>query len=308
MYIVRCSDPYRILWCKTPRLAPNIAPHVSLGLRVDRSGYHPTRSWLVPGLSASCRPDVLADDLPGCVSRVAADLRRVSMDRTCGRDRARRDDRLRGDRSRRAGAGQPWSGGDGIVPGDLCRCFSVLLLSAATRSAAAATPRIPILVVMIVLPLLAFIVAVGLVQSPLDAVRQRQLPPGLPRAMAAGSPALDCANAVQRSRAGLSARQRRAVLPVADAAVPRRSPARIGQLPFLLLGAASLYAVARRCGARPGHAAYAPFFFVLARPVVEQAVGADVDLVCGGDVSRGDPSRDRGGRHATRRATGCCGA
>jgi hypothetical protein len=56
--------------------------------------------------------------------------------------------------------------------------------------------------------------------------------------------------------------------------------ARIGQLPFLLLGAASLYAVARRCGARPGNAAYAPFFFVLARPVVEQAVGADVDLVC----------------------------
>ena len=30
----------------------------------------------------------------------------------------------------------------------------------------------------------------------------------------------------------------------------------------------------------PDHAAYAPLFFLLARPVVEQAVGADVDLVC----------------------------
>jgi hypothetical protein len=56
--------------------------------------------------------------------------------------------------------------------------------------------------------------------------------------------------------------------------------ARVGQLPFLALGSVALYAVARRCGARADHAAYAPLFFTLTRPVVEQAAGADVDLVC----------------------------
>jgi len=56
--------------------------------------------------------------------------------------------------------------------------------------------------------------------------------------------------------------------------------ARIGQLPFLLLGGTALYAIARRSGATPVHAVYAPVFLVLVRPVVEQAVGADVDLIC----------------------------
>src|SRR5580765_1805605 len=56
--------------------------------------------------------------------------------------------------------------------------------------------------------------------------------------------------------------------------------ARIGQVPFLLLAGTALYAIARRSGVAPAHAAYAPLFLFLARPVVEQAVGADVDLVC----------------------------
>jgi hypothetical protein len=56
--------------------------------------------------------------------------------------------------------------------------------------------------------------------------------------------------------------------------------ARIGQLPFYLLGGITLYALARRMGARPAHAVYAPAFFFLSKPIVEQAVGADVDLIC----------------------------
>jgi len=56
--------------------------------------------------------------------------------------------------------------------------------------------------------------------------------------------------------------------------------ARVGQLPFYLLTAAALYALARRLGAPPAHAAYVPAFALLSRPIVEQAVGADVDLVC----------------------------
>ena len=56
--------------------------------------------------------------------------------------------------------------------------------------------------------------------------------------------------------------------------------ARIGQLPFYFVIGAALYALARRIGAAPSHAAYVPAFALLSRPIVEQAVGADVDLVC----------------------------
>lgn len=55
--------------------------------------------------------------------------------------------------------------------------------------------------------------------------------------------------------------------------------ARIGQLPFYLLGATTLYALARRLGATPVHATYAPTFFFITPTVVEQAVGANVDLI-----------------------------
>ena len=56
--------------------------------------------------------------------------------------------------------------------------------------------------------------------------------------------------------------------------------ARIGQFPFALLGAATLYALARRAGASSAQAAYPPAFFLLSRPVAEQMVGANVDLIC----------------------------
>lgn len=55
--------------------------------------------------------------------------------------------------------------------------------------------------------------------------------------------------------------------------------ARAGQLPFWFLGAAALYAIARRLGAARAYAVYPALFFMLARPVLEQAVGADVDLI-----------------------------
>ncbi len=56
--------------------------------------------------------------------------------------------------------------------------------------------------------------------------------------------------------------------------------ARVGQLPFYLLSGVALYALARRIGATPAHAIYAPALFFLSRPIVEQAAGADVDLIC----------------------------
>lgn len=58
--------------------------------------------------------------------------------------------------------------------------------------------------------------------------------------------------------------------------------ARFGQLPFALLTAATLVLLARRLGASVEHALYPAAFFVLARPTLEEAVGANVDLVCAG--------------------------
>jgi hypothetical protein len=132
---------------------------------------------------------------------------------------------------------------------------------------------------MVLLPMLAFIVAVGLVQSPLtlyDSVSYHLVFPARwlqdQRLSIVPTPFSDPAQAYQPN----------GELFFLWLMLPFHGDflARIGQLPFLLLSAASLYAIARRCGARADHASYAPLFFVLARPVVEQAVGADVDLVC----------------------------
>jgi hypothetical protein len=46
------------------------------------------------------------------------------------------------------------------------------------------------------------------------------------------------------------------------------------------VGAISLYAVARRLDAPPRHAIYPAVFFLLSRPVLEQTLGANVDLIC----------------------------
>ena len=56
--------------------------------------------------------------------------------------------------------------------------------------------------------------------------------------------------------------------------------ARMGQFPFGLLAATTLYALARYLGAPAAHAAYPAVFFLLSRPVLEQIIGANVDLIC----------------------------
>jgi hypothetical protein len=56
--------------------------------------------------------------------------------------------------------------------------------------------------------------------------------------------------------------------------------ARMGQLPFAILAAATLFVIARRLGASAGHALYPAIFFLLSRPILEQLVGANVDLIC----------------------------
>jgi hypothetical protein len=56
--------------------------------------------------------------------------------------------------------------------------------------------------------------------------------------------------------------------------------ARAGQFPFALLAALTLFALARRLGAPAAHAAYPAAFLLLSRPVVEQMIGANVDLIC----------------------------
>ena len=76
--------------------------------------------------------------------------------------------------------------------------------------------------------------------------------------------------------------------------------ARIGQFPFALLAAATLYATGRRLGAAPGHAIYAPAFFLLSRPILEQTLGANVDLICAAlfltSLYLGIVAVERGGR------------
>lgn len=56
--------------------------------------------------------------------------------------------------------------------------------------------------------------------------------------------------------------------------------ARMGQFPFGLLAAVTLFALTRRLGAPASHAIYPAAFFLLSRPIVEQMMGADVDLLC----------------------------
>jgi hypothetical protein len=56
--------------------------------------------------------------------------------------------------------------------------------------------------------------------------------------------------------------------------------ARVGQVPFFLLIGVAVYALARHAGARPAHAIWPAVFCFVSRPMVEQAVGADVDLIC----------------------------
>ena len=159
-------------------------------------------------------------------------------------------------------------------------CAASFALAAPRALPQVSMPRIPIPIASVVIPLLAFIVVVGLVQSPLtlyDSVSYHLVFPARwlqeHRLSIVPTPFSDPAQAYQPGNGELFFLW--LMLPFhGDVA------ARLGQLPFLLLSGVALYAVARRCGARAGHAAYAPLFFLLARPVVEQAAGADVDLIC----------------------------
>lgn len=56
--------------------------------------------------------------------------------------------------------------------------------------------------------------------------------------------------------------------------------ARMGQLPFAILAAAAVTAIAWRLGAEGAHLLYPAAFMLLSRPVAEQMVGANVDLIC----------------------------
>jgi hypothetical protein len=56
--------------------------------------------------------------------------------------------------------------------------------------------------------------------------------------------------------------------------------ARVGQLPFAILAATTIYALACRLGATARHAVYPAVLFLFSRPILEQAIGANVDLIC----------------------------
>ena len=140
--------------------------------------------------------------------------------------------------------------------------------------------RLPIPIAAVLLPLLAFVVAVGFLRSPLtlyDSLSYHLVFPARWLQESALSivqtPFSDPAQAYQPGNGELFFLW--LMLPFHGDLL-----ARIGQLPFLLLAGTALFAIARRSGVAPAHAAYAPMFLFLARPVVEQAVGADVDLIC----------------------------
>jgi len=158
--------------------------------------------------------------------------------------------------------------------------FGASLLLSDRSGAPGAAARVGLPTAAILVPLLAFIVAVGIIQSPLtlyDSLSYHLFFPARwlqeHRLSIVPTPFSDPAQAYQPGNGELFFLW--LMLPFHGDLL-----ARIGQLPFLLLSGVALYAIARRMGARPEHAVYAPTFYFLARPVVEQAVGADVDLVC----------------------------
>ena len=158
--------------------------------------------------------------------------------------------------------------------------FAVSRLFEVDHAPAGESARLPIPIAGVLVPLLAFVVAVGFLRSPLtlyDSLSYHLVFPARWLQESALSivqtPFSDPAQAYQPGNGELFFLW--LMLPFHGDLL-----ARIGQLPFLLLAGTTLYAIARRSGVAPAHAAYAPMFLFLARPVVEQAVGADVDLVC----------------------------
>src|SRR5262249_5493517 len=155
-----------------------------------------------------------------------------------------------------------------------------LLLRARTRRSAIDSGNAPAYLAVVLVPIFAFIVATGLRESPqtlYDSLSYHLLFPARwlqeHRLFLIATPFSDDAQAYAPANGELFFLWLMAPFH-GDLA------ARVGQLPFYLLIAVALYALCRRLGAMPARAAYVPAFFLLARPIVEQAVGADVDLVC----------------------------
>lgn len=160
-------------------------------------------------------------------------------------------------------------------------CCAASMLVKAGDWRAAAVPRIPVVIAAVLVPALVFVVAVGFTESPLtlyDSLSYHLFFPARwlqeHRWSIIPTPFSDEAQAYAPANGELF---------FLWLMVPFHGDllARIGQLPFYLLGGVTLYALARRMGAQPTHAIYAPAFYFLSRPVVEQAVGADVDLISG---------------------------
>lgn len=155
-----------------------------------------------------------------------------------------------------------------------------LALTAPSRSPKLRAAAAPIQIAVVLLPILAFILAAGLTRSPLtlyDSLSYHLFFPARwlqeHRLSIIPTPFSDEAQAYAPANGELF---------FLWLMVPFHGDllARIGQLPFYLLIGVALYALARRIGARPAHAIYAPAFYFLSRPIVEQAAGADVDLIC----------------------------
>jgi hypothetical protein len=158
-----------------------------------------------------------------------------------------------------------------------CAGASVL---AKQRPQSIAVPGIPVVLAALVVPVLTFVIAVGVTQSPLTLYDSLSYHLFFP------------ARWLQEHRLTIIA------TPFSDEAqayAPANGElwflwlmlsfhgdllAKVGQLPFLLLGTATLYGLARQMGAKPAHAIYPAVFYLLTKRVIEQAVGADVDLVC----------------------------
>ena len=159
-------------------------------------------------------------------------------------------------------------------------CSSLLVKSLRPPVVLAAVPNLPSWVVAASATMFAFVVAYGISQSPLtlyDSLSYHLLFPARwlqeHRLSIIATPFSDEAQAYAPANGELYFLW--LMLPFHGDLL-----ARIGQVPFYFLGGVALYALARRIGAPPEHAVYVPAFFFLSRPIVEQAVGADVDLIC----------------------------
>src|SRR4029077_10591479 len=153
-------------------------------------------------------------------------------------------------------------------------------LSGPSRWTQVSVPWTRLPIVAIIVPVVAFVVATGILQSPLtlyDSLSYHLFFPARwlqeHRLSIVPTPFSDEAQAYAPANGELFFLWLMAPFH-GDLA------ARVGQLPFYLLSGVALYALARRIGATPAHAIYAPALFFLSRPIVEQAAGADVDLVC----------------------------